>query len=81
MAIDHADQNIRVNTLSPGPVETDRFVSNFDDRKAARSANNTLMNRLGTPDEIAAGAVFMASDEASFMTGADLLIDGGYTAQ
>jgi NAD(P)-dependent dehydrogenase (short-subunit alcohol dehydrogenase family) len=81
MAIDHADQNIRVNSLSPGPVETDRFVGNFDDRKAARAANNTLMNRLGTPDEIAAGAVFMASDDASFMTGADLLIDGGYTAQ
>ncbi len=81
MAIDHADQNIRVNTLSPGPVETDRFLANFDDRKAAQAANNTLMNRLGTPDEIAAGAVFMASDEASFMTGADLLIDGGYTAQ
>ena len=81
MAVDHADQNIRVNTLSPGPVETDRFVANFDDRMAARAANNTLMNRLGTPGEIAAGAVFMASDEASFMTGADLLIDGGYTAQ
>jgi NAD(P)-dependent dehydrogenase (short-subunit alcohol dehydrogenase family) len=81
MAVDHADHNIRVNTLSPGPVETDRFVANFDDREAARAANNTLMNRLGTPDEIAAGAVFLASDEASFMTGADLLIDGGYTAQ
>ncbi len=81
MAVDHADQNIRVNTLSPGPVETDRFVANFDEREAARAANNTLMNRLGTPDEIAAGAVFLASDEASFMTGADLLIDGGYTAQ
>ena len=81
MAVDHADQNIRVNTLSPGPVETDRFVANFDDRMAAQAANNTLMNRLGTPGEIAAAAVFMASDEASFMTGADLLIDGGYTAQ
>jgi len=81
MAIDHAAQNIRVNTLSPGPIETGRFVANFEDRTTAQAANNTLMDRLGTPGEIAAGAVFMASDEASFMTGSDLLIDGGYTAR
>lgn len=81
MAVDHAVQNIRVNTLSPGPVETGRFIANFDDTEAAQAANNTLMNRLGQPEEIAAGAVFLASDEASFMTGADLLIDGGYTAR
>ena len=41
---------------------------------------NTLMSRLGYPAEMAAGAVFLASDEASFVTGTDLLIDGGYTA-
>lgn len=80
MALDHAHQNIRVNSLSPGPVETERFITNFDDRKAAQAANNTMFNRLGKPEEIAAGAVFLASDESSFMTGSDMLIDGGYTA-
>ncbi|MBO21642.1 MAG: short-chain dehydrogenase [Rhodospirillaceae bacterium] len=80
MALDHAHQNIRVNSLSPGPVETDRFITNFEDRKAARAANNTMLDRLGKPEEIAAGAVFLASEESSFMTGSDLLIDGGYTA-
>ncbi len=80
MALDHAAQNIRVNCLSPGPVETDRFVRNFASREAARASANTMLGRLGTPDEIAAGAVFLASDESSFMTGSDLLIDGGYTA-
>lgn len=80
MALDHADQNIRVNSLSPGPVETDRFITNFDDRKAAQAANGTMFDRLGKPSEIAAGAVFLASDESSFMTGSDMLIDGGYTA-
>jgi NAD(P)-dependent dehydrogenase (short-subunit alcohol dehydrogenase family) len=80
MALDHADQNIRVNSLSPGPVETDRYVRNFADREAARRSHHTLVGRLGTPDEIAAGAAFLASEESSFMTGADLLIDGGYTA-
>jgi NAD(P)-dependent dehydrogenase (short-subunit alcohol dehydrogenase family) len=80
MALDHAGQRIRVNSLSPGPVETDRYVRNFDTLEAARASHHTLIGRLGTPDEIAAGVVFLASDESEFMTGADLLIDGGYTA-
>jgi NAD(P)-dependent dehydrogenase (short-subunit alcohol dehydrogenase family) len=80
LALDHAKQNIRVNSLSPGPVETGRYVKNFESVEEARKNNFTLMERLGTPDEIAPGAVFLASDESSFMTGSDLLIDGGYTA-
>lgn len=80
MALDHAKQNIRVNSLSPGPIETGRYVANFDSVAEARKNNFTLFDRLGTPDEIAPGAVFLASDESSFMTGSDLVIDGGYTA-
>ena len=80
MALDHAPQNIRVNSLSPGPVETGRYVRNFPDVESARQSHHTLLGRLGVPDEIAAGAVFLASDESAFMTGSDLLIDGGYTA-
>jgi NAD(P)-dependent dehydrogenase (short-subunit alcohol dehydrogenase family) len=80
MALDHAGQNIRVNSLSPGPVETARYLRNFDTLDAARASHNTLVGRLGTPDEIAAGAVYLAGEESAFMTGADLLIDGGYTA-
>jgi NAD(P)-dependent dehydrogenase (short-subunit alcohol dehydrogenase family) len=80
MALDHAGQRIRVNSLSPGPVETDRYVRNFETLEAARASHRTLLGRLGAPHEIAAGAVFLASDESAFMTGADLVIDGGYTA-
>ncbi len=80
MALDHAGQKIRINSLSPGPVETGRYLRNFDTVQAARASHNTLLGRLGAPGEIAAGAVFLASDESAFMTGADLLIDGGYTA-
>jgi NAD(P)-dependent dehydrogenase (short-subunit alcohol dehydrogenase family) len=80
MALDHAADNIRVNSLSPGPVETGRYVKNFPNVEAAQESHHTLLGRLGAPDEIAAGAVFLASDESGFMTGADLLIDGGYTA-
>jgi NAD(P)-dependent dehydrogenase (short-subunit alcohol dehydrogenase family) len=82
MATDHAAQNIRVNTLSPGAVETDRLVKRFGDMETARriSGPKHLLGRLGQPDEIAAAAVFLASDASSFMTGADLLVDGGYNA-
>jgi len=80
MALDHAGQNIRVNSLSPGPVETARYLSNFDTLDAARGSHDTLVGRLGTPDEIAAGAVYLAGEESTFVTGADLLIDSSYTA-
>ena len=80
IALDHAKQGIRCNTISPGPIETGRYVKNYDNVEHARQNNFTLFDRLGRPDEISPGAVFLASDESSFMTGSDLLIDGGFTA-
>ena len=82
MATDHAAQKIRVNTLSPGAVETDRLVKRFGDMETARrtAGPKHLLQRLGQPEEIAQAAVFLASDASSFMTGADLLVDGGYNA-
>ena len=82
MAIDHAAQNIRVNTLSPGAVATQRLVYRYGDMETARRLGGPkhLLNRLGEPDEIAHAALYLASDASSFMTGSDLLVDGGYTA-
>jgi NAD(P)-dependent dehydrogenase (short-subunit alcohol dehydrogenase family) len=82
MAIDHATQNIRVNTLSPGAVETQRTLNRYGSFSAAREqiGPKHLLGRLGRPDEIADAAVFLAGDAASFITGSDLLVDGGYTA-
>jgi NAD(P)-dependent dehydrogenase (short-subunit alcohol dehydrogenase family) len=82
MAADHAAQNIRVNTLSPGAVETNRLIARFGSMDEARriSGPKHLLGRLGQPDEIAAAAVFLASDASSFMTGSDMLVDGGYNA-
>ena len=82
MATDHATQNIRVNTLSPGAVETERLIKRFGDMETARrtAGPKHLLQRLGQPEEIALAAVFLASDASSFMTGADLLVDGGYNA-
>jgi NAD(P)-dependent dehydrogenase (short-subunit alcohol dehydrogenase family) len=81
MAIDHAAQKIRVNTLSPGAVETDRMLR-FGSMEKAREALGPkhLLNRLAKPEELAAAALFLASDASSFMTGSDLLVDGGYNA-
>jgi NAD(P)-dependent dehydrogenase (short-subunit alcohol dehydrogenase family) len=81
MAADHAAQKIRVNTLSPGAVETERMLR-FGTMQQAREVLGPkhLLNRLGQPEEIAAAALFLASDAASFMTGANLLVDGGYNA-
>lgn len=82
MAADHAAQNIRVNTLSPGAVETDRMPLRFGTMAKARAALGPkhLLNRLGLPQEIANAALFLASDASSFMTGSDLRVDGGYNA-
>jgi len=82
MAADHAPQNIRVNALSPGAVETRRLVRRYGDMETARQAAGPkhLLDRLGQPEEIAQAALFLASDASSFVTGADMLVDGGYTA-
>jgi NAD(P)-dependent dehydrogenase (short-subunit alcohol dehydrogenase family) len=88
LAVDFADRGIRVNALCPGPTLTgfgDVQLSALtaQEREAAleQGARTTLLGRLGRPEEIAAGAVFLASDEASFVTGSALMVDGGYTAR
>lgn len=82
IAIDHAADKIRANTLSPGGTATNRLARRFGSLQKAEQdwgPRHPLL-RLGTAEEMANGALFLASDESSFMTGADLLIDGGYTA-
>ncbi len=81
MAIDHAAQKIRVNTLSPGAVETDRLLRYGSMEKAREILGpKHLLKRLGQPEELAQAALFLAADASSFMTGANLLVDGGYNA-
>jgi NAD(P)-dependent dehydrogenase (short-subunit alcohol dehydrogenase family) len=80
MAIDHAQQGIRVNSVSPGPTATDRVVTRYGGAEQAQQQTGvqTVLNRLAQPDEIANAVLFLASDESSFITGADLLVDGGF---
>ena len=82
LAADHAAQGIRANALSPGAIETRRMLQRWKSMDEARTVMGPkhLVNRLGQPDEIAQAALYLASDASRFMTGSDLLIDGGYTA-
>lgn len=86
MAIDHGPDGVRVNCLCPGPVTTvllEELFAGSEDPDAMRRGfeDSTVLGRLGTPDEVAAAAVFLASDESSFMAGANLVLDGGWTAR
>lgn len=83
LALDHAADGIRAVSLSPGAVLTGRIVRQSGGVEEAKAAFGPLhpIGRLGTADEIAAAALFLASDDAAFITGSDMLVDGGYTAR
>lgn len=77
-ALSYVDDGIRVNSLHPGIIQTPMIAAQ-DDGITAGVVDVTPMKRLGKPSEIAYGALFLACDESSYMTGAELVIDGGYT--
>ena len=79
-AVTYAKQGVRVNAVLPGLIDTEMVRVQKPEMNAATLAL-TPMGRIGLPEEIAAGVLFLASDEASFITGAILTIDGGFTAQ
>jgi NAD(P)-dependent dehydrogenase (short-subunit alcohol dehydrogenase family) len=82
LAVQFARENIRVNALCPGPVETPLLLNIFGDDPAAlaRRRIHWPTGRLAKPREIVNGALFLASDESSYVTGSTFLVDGGLTA-
>lgn len=79
-AVTYAPENIRVNSVHPGLIRTPLVEAQSDDMNAGIIAQ-TPMGRMGTPREVANGCLFLASEDSSFITGSELVIDGGYLAQ
>ena len=81
-AIQYAAEGIRANSIHPGPIDTDMGDQVWPDADSRKTAvARTALARIGTAEDIAYGALYLASDESSFVTGAELVIDGGLTAQ
>lgn len=81
LAVVHAREGIRVNAVSPGPLRTELLMAFLDtEEKKQRRLVHVPMGRFGESEEIANAALFLASDEASYVTGANLNVDGGLTA-
>jgi NAD(P)-dependent dehydrogenase (short-subunit alcohol dehydrogenase family) len=81
IAVEYARRGIRCNALCPGPIETPLLMQLLsDEQKKQRRFVHIPMGRLGRAEELARAALFLASDDSSFMTGASLIVDGGITA-
>ncbi|HSV53041.1 MAG TPA: SDR family oxidoreductase [Burkholderiaceae bacterium] len=80
LAIEHAQDKIRVNSLSPGTIGTERLAERYGtlDEVSRQMAHLHPLGRIGTADEVAQAALFLASPAASFVTGTDIKVDGGY---
>jgi NAD(P)-dependent dehydrogenase (short-subunit alcohol dehydrogenase family) len=82
-AIQYAGESIRCNSVHPGVIETPMTTPMMLNTQEGRDLNASRhpLGRVGQPEDIAYGVLFLASDESSFMTGSELVIDGGLTAQ
>ena len=80
LAVDHAQDKIRINAVAPGPTDTPMLRSLMNDEAIEAFGQTLPIKRMGTPSEIAQTVLFLASEEASFVTGAILAVDGGQTA-
>jgi NAD(P)-dependent dehydrogenase (short-subunit alcohol dehydrogenase family) len=82
LAVEFGPKNIRVNCICPGAIDTPMIAPVVDPlKKSGQSFMTSPIRRLGTPEDIAQCALYLASDESGFVTGATIVVDGGYTAQ
>ena len=82
LAVQHAAAGIRVNSVHPGPIKTDMTRESWTDPETkGRTERVVPLGRYGQPIDVANAVLFLASDEAAYITGAEIVVDGGYTAQ
>lgn len=79
LAIDYGRYNIRVNSICPGPIDTPTTPEAQDEKLHQWQRDMTVLGRTASPQEVAYPALFLASDESSFITGSNLVVDGGWT--
>ena len=80
-AVQHARDKIRCNSVHPGPIATDMIKDMLRAAAWEQRLRRLPMGRVGTPEEVAYGVLYLASDESSYVTGSELVIDGGTTAE
>ena len=82
LAVQHAASGIRINSVHPGPIQTDMTRDSWSDTESKRRTElGVPLGRYGQPVDVANAVLFLASDEAAYITGAEIVVDGGYTAQ
>jgi NAD(P)-dependent dehydrogenase (short-subunit alcohol dehydrogenase family) len=79
-AVRWAEEGVRVNSIHPGFIRTPMALDDLDEAHESKILAETPMRRLGDPEEVATVIAFLASDAASYMTGSEVYVDGGYTA-
>jgi 2-keto-3-deoxy-L-fuconate dehydrogenase len=81
IAFEYGPEGIRSNTICPGAILTPMIQPLYDEdpARAVRMANRTPLRRLGTPEDVSSACQFLLSDDASFITGTDIVVDGGWT--
>ena len=80
MAVDLSEHGIRVNAIAPGPIDTPRIRVAHNEERHAAWLRAVPLSRIGNPEEVAAVAAFLASDDASYVTGQTIAVDGGFSA-
>ena len=79
LAVDYAPERINVNAICPGFIRTEMAAASVDERGFEAIAGKAMLGRIGRPEDVATAALFLASDEASFITAQILSVDGGRT--